>query len=422
MKRIPENLLKLIKKFEGLKFTAYICPAGVATYGYGSTYNYALDRSVQLGDTISSEQSEEFLYREIQEKIIPQAVKIPTWGVLNDNQKNALIDFMYNLGAYFYGHKNFKTITACLKHLKEPITPPQTILNLPKELRELARLPKLTRDGGKYTGEQLMSYALLLYRNPGSSFEEGLVNRRLAEIQLWQSDDNFMKTITSIKDTYLKKLPVQSTELEEDQLVDVELGKEYQIIELLGEEKGHQKVELSHGAGIWYIWPGHWDEWAVMPTEPVEETEEFPKFKEVNWNDFSQKLGPYFTLGEYLQYDNRRIPTAYNTKLNSYKIMYELHKIRKEWGKPLRITSGHRPQAVNRAVGGVSNSRHVAGDAVDIADAQGNTVALETWLDARWAGALGYGARPKGFVHLDMRNAQGFLPQGTKRRGTRWNY
>ena len=43
-----------------------------------------------------------------------------------------------------------------------------------------------------------------------------------------------------------------------------------------------------------------------------------------------------------------------------------LEKIRKAWGKPIVITSGYRCEKLNKAVGGVSNSQHCKGQAVDI--------------------------------------------------------
>lgn len=44
-----------------------------------------------------------------------------------------------------------------------------------------------------------------------------------------------------------------------------------------------------------------------------------------------------------------------------------LDAIRLEYGKPLRITSGYRTLAHNKKVGGVRNSAHRRGRAVDIA-------------------------------------------------------
>lgn len=43
-----------------------------------------------------------------------------------------------------------------------------------------------------------------------------------------------------------------------------------------------------------------------------------------------------------------------------------LDPLRRAWGRPLRVTSGYRCAAVNRAVGGVPTSMHLSGHAADI--------------------------------------------------------
>ena len=46
---------EIIKKWEGLRLEAYLCPAGVPTIGWGHT------KGVKLGDKITLEQAEDFL-------------------------------------------------------------------------------------------------------------------------------------------------------------------------------------------------------------------------------------------------------------------------------------------------------------------------------------------------------------------------
>lgn len=43
-----------------------------------------------------------------------------------------------------------------------------------------------------------------------------------------------------------------------------------------------------------------------------------------------------------------------------------LDPLREAWGKPITVTSGYRSPALNKAVGGVSNSQHMSGQAADI--------------------------------------------------------
>ena len=82
--------LGIIKKFEGLKLEAYLCPAGIPTIGVGHT------RGVKLGQKISVEQAEAFLSEDykIAEDAVKRLVKVP----LNGNQLGALTSFVFNLG------------------------------------------------------------------------------------------------------------------------------------------------------------------------------------------------------------------------------------------------------------------------------------------------------------------------------------
>ena len=154
----------------------------------------------------------------------------------------------------------------------------------------------------------------------------------------------------------------------------------------------------------------------------VEVVREMPKIltpKDVDWSDMSTHLTPHFTLGENLRNDPRRIPHDTTLQNNILTIMRELEKIRTDYGKPIIITSGYRPEQINRAVGGVSDSQHIRGTAVDICPAHGDVFEFQKWVDQHWYGALGWGAK-KGFVHIDCRNGKGWKTGGEK--GVRWNY
>ena len=89
------NLINLVKTFESFFSKAYRCPAGVTTIGYG-TIKYSNGKNVQLGETITKEQAEIELNREIEEKWngIKGLILVP----LNVNQQDALVSFAYNCG------------------------------------------------------------------------------------------------------------------------------------------------------------------------------------------------------------------------------------------------------------------------------------------------------------------------------------
>lgn len=58
-------------------------------------------------------------------------------------------------------------------------------------------------------------------------------------------------------------------------------------------------------------------------------------------------------------------PDSTSLKYMQELISYCLQPIRNKLGKPMIITSGFRCQALNKKVGGVSNSQHTKGQAVD---------------------------------------------------------
>jgi GH24 family phage-related lysozyme (muramidase) len=142
--------IKLIQQWEGLQLNAYLCPAGVATIGWGNT-RYADGRPVKLGEKITRVQADRLLSQEVDRIVAKLGATVPHWKAMSDKQKGALISFAWNLGAGFYGAKGFQTITSVLQQRKWNDVPE----------------------------------ALLLYRNPGSSFESGLRRRREAEGKLW---------------------------------------------------------------------------------------------------------------------------------------------------------------------------------------------------------------------------------------------
>lgn len=83
--------IELIKQFEGCKLTAYLCPAGVLTIGYGHT-----GPGVTPNLKISINEAERLLRLDLVrfEAGVAQAVTMP----LNQSQFDALVSFTYNLG------------------------------------------------------------------------------------------------------------------------------------------------------------------------------------------------------------------------------------------------------------------------------------------------------------------------------------
>ena len=88
----------LCKRFEGFKAKPYLCPAGVPTIGYGSTY-YANGRKVTLTDeTISETIAETLLLHELHHTYLPGVLRQCPILLTNERKCNAIVDFVYNLG------------------------------------------------------------------------------------------------------------------------------------------------------------------------------------------------------------------------------------------------------------------------------------------------------------------------------------
>lgn len=94
--KASNNLIELIKKFEGFSKIPYLCPANVATIGYGST-RYANSLKVTLKDNpITELQAIELLKDTLKQYEI--AVDAYCRDDINQNQFDALTDFAYNCG------------------------------------------------------------------------------------------------------------------------------------------------------------------------------------------------------------------------------------------------------------------------------------------------------------------------------------
>jgi lysozyme len=108
--------LELIKKYEGFKAKAYLCPAKVITIGYGSTY-YEDGTKVKLTDSpITKERATELL----EALLVSYERSVDSYCVdtINQYQFDALCSFAYNCGV-----GNLKSSTLLKKVNKNPNDP-----------------------------------------------------------------------------------------------------------------------------------------------------------------------------------------------------------------------------------------------------------------------------------------------------------
>jgi len=94
--KISDIGVSLIKHFEGFISKPYLCPAGVATIGYGST-KYADGKKIKLNDKSINENEATLLLKNtltVYENIVNKKVKVQ----LKQSQFDALVSHTYNTG------------------------------------------------------------------------------------------------------------------------------------------------------------------------------------------------------------------------------------------------------------------------------------------------------------------------------------
>jgi len=106
--KTSQNGISLIKRFEGCRLTAYRCPAGKPTIGYGHT------AGVRMGQKITQAQAESFLKEDLEkfESHVMDYDYIYHW---NQNQFDSMVSFAYNVGTINdlteYGVRSAKKIS-----------------------------------------------------------------------------------------------------------------------------------------------------------------------------------------------------------------------------------------------------------------------------------------------------------------------
>ena len=90
--KIGKKGIDLIKHFEGFSPTVYLCPAGVATLGFGSTHGITMD-----SPPITEKEGLELLMLDIAkfERAVGRLIKVP----LTQGQYDSLVSFSFNLGS-----------------------------------------------------------------------------------------------------------------------------------------------------------------------------------------------------------------------------------------------------------------------------------------------------------------------------------
>lgn len=97
---LSDLLMGLVRRFEGLRLLAYLCPAGIWTIGYGST-SYPDGRKIKQGDKIS-EAAAEVMMQQDTAVFLQAACNLSPSLYLEEYRQAAIADFCYNLGTSRY--------------------------------------------------------------------------------------------------------------------------------------------------------------------------------------------------------------------------------------------------------------------------------------------------------------------------------
>jgi hypothetical protein len=129
------------------------------------------------------------------------------------------------------------------------------------------------------------------------------------------------------------------------------------------------------------------------------------------------KITPHISYGELSFCEEERRFVKQQQCDTALRLCQYLEQVRMHFGnKPIVITSGYRPPAVNRRIGGSTQSEHLYNmdgiGAIDFYIAGVDIYKVQEYVDKTWDYSLGYGA-PKGFVHVGMRLGKPRI---------RWNY
>jgi len=231
--------------------------------------------------------------------------------------------------------------------------------------------------------------------------------------------DQPLFTIEALQNTWLKKESLQADSLASDRKVEVAAGRRYGVMAWREQAAdGHAEVDLAAGAGTWFLWEAHWRRLDQGPANPTT----WASAASVNWSDFQALIHPYLSVGEVLQWDDRRRPAAGSSAERQLLATAEQHRlIREAWGSALGVTSFYRPEPINSEVGGVPGSKHITGEAMDLYPVSRSLEDFYQWIRQRWSGGLGDG-RNKGFIHLDTRGGGGFVQAAGVRPSAEWLY
>lgn len=301
--RTSQNGIDLIKKYEGCHLTAYKCPSGVWTIGYGHT------DGVKEGMKISQQQADSFLSQDLQK--YEQYVELNCKFNLSQNQFDALVSFTYNCGV-----GNLKTL----------------IKN---------RTPEQIAD------------AILLYNKGGGQVLQGLVKRRIDEQALFlrgMEKGGEMGQLES--NTVVLKKGSKSEEVKQLQERLYTIGYEPGTADgIFGEKTRQAVISFQADAGLQadgIVGKNTWNGLGKIKIYSLKEAG-------------NKNITANFKVKEFACKDKS------DTIILHEEFVQKLQQIRNHFGRAVNINSAYRTRVHNKREGGSSNSYHIKGRAFDLA-------------------------------------------------------
>jgi hypothetical protein len=236
-----------------------------------------------------------------------------------------------------------------------------------------------------------------------------------------QEDQIAILFLKVLQDTQFKRTPIPAILLPEKGRQKVPKGSvlmlhSYAFASAQGSLNNHIKISLKrpedyiNGWSTWYVYNQHaqvlYDSKVVYLPQRRQSFSGTAFKLPGNTSTFftNQPIIPGGTLtwGE-ATHDGDRIPQFASEVRDILAVAKQLQRARNQIGKPFNITSWYRPEPFNAQAGGVSNSQHLTGAAVDfwVEGYTGRQIAFE--LLPWWNGGVGtYAGARANIVHLDV--------------------
>lgn len=302
--QISDNGLFIIKKYEGCRLTAYKCPAGKWTIGYGHT------AGVTQGMTITQAQADAYLRQDLAkfEKLVEKYQSKYNW---NQNEFDALVSFAFNIGS----------------------------------------IDQLTAHGTR--SRAVIVTKILEYVKGGGKPLPGLVKRRKDEQALFLTPaETGGKMSTTKTQNGILKAGSRGEEARK-------LQERLSIIGYTpGAADGHYGAKTKAAVAAFQKDAG-------LVTDGIVGAKTWAALDEIKIYskaaDGNKAISANFKVKEFACQDKSDVIV-----LHSNFIAEKLQQIRSHFASPVTINSAYRTPSHNKKVGGSSNSFHVKGRAFDI--------------------------------------------------------